>query len=73
MFHSQFIVQCQCKDEEMSIVELVTKCRISCHVRKTLVLATYCSEEDRVKYQSLQWAEGSTLKNSLHNEESTIA
>ncbi|XP_014468874.1 PREDICTED: tRNA-splicing endonuclease subunit Sen34 [Dinoponera quadriceps] len=64
MFHSQFIIQCQCKDEEISVIELVAKCRISCHVRKTLVLAMYCKEEDRVKYQSLQWAGSKTLENS---------
>ncbi|EFN82687.1 tRNA-splicing endonuclease subunit Sen34, partial [Harpegnathos saltator] len=55
MFHSQFIVQCQCEKEEISVIELIAKCRISCHVRKTLVFAMYCKEKDKVKYQSLQW------------------
>lgn len=64
MFHSQFIIQCRCKDEEMSITELVGQCRISCHVRKTLVFATYYEEEDRVKYQSFQWAENNIFENS---------
>ncbi|XP_072744758.1 tRNA-splicing endonuclease subunit Sen34 [Anoplolepis gracilipes] len=64
MFHSQFIIQCKCKDEEMSITELVAQCRVSCHVRKTLVFATYYEEEDRVKYQSFQWAENNIFENS---------
>lgn len=61
MFHSQFVVQCKYKDEEMPITELVAQCRIACHVRKTLVFATYCEKEARVKYQSFQWAESNTL------------
>lgn len=64
MFHSQFIIQCRCKDEEISITELVAQCRISCHVRKTLVFATYSEEEDKVKYQSFQWAGSNIFENS---------
>lgn len=63
MFHSQFIVQCKCKDEEMSVIELVAQCRIGCHVRKTLAFAVYCEKEDRVKYQSFQWSESNVLEN----------
>lgn len=48
----------------MSITELVAQCRISCHVRKTLVFAIYYEEEDRVKYQSFQWAENNLFENS---------
>ncbi|EZA48854.1 hypothetical protein DMN91_005372 [Ooceraea biroi] len=62
MFHSQFIVLCKSKDEELSITELIAQCRVSCHVRKTLVFAIYCEEEDKVKYQSLQWAESNILE-----------
>lgn len=57
IFHSQFIVQCKRKDEEMTVAELVAQCRISCHVRKILVFAVYCEKEDKVKYQSFQWTE----------------
>ncbi|XP_011867038.1 PREDICTED: tRNA-splicing endonuclease subunit Sen34 [Vollenhovia emeryi] len=64
MFHSQYVVQCRRKDEEIPITEIVAQCRLSCHVRKTLVLATYNEEKDVVKYQSFQWSESSMLKNS---------
>ncbi|KAL0118432.1 hypothetical protein PUN28_009235 [Cardiocondyla obscurior] len=64
MFHSQYIVHCKRKDEEISIMEIITQCRLSCHVRKTLVFATYYEEKDVVKYQSSQWTEGSVLKDS---------
>lgn len=64
MFHSQYVVQCKRKDEEISIMEIVAQCRLSCHVRKTLVFATYDEEEDIVKYQSFQWTECSILESS---------
>ncbi|XP_012541341.1 tRNA-splicing endonuclease subunit Sen34 [Monomorium pharaonis] len=64
MFHSQYVVQCKRKNEEIPITDIVSQCRLSCHVRKTLVFATYYEEEDVVKYQSLQWTECSTLENS---------
>lgn len=64
MFHSQYLVQCKRKDEEMPITEIVTQCRLSCHVRKALVFATYHEEEDIVKYQSFQWTECSANANS---------
>ncbi|XP_011167367.2 tRNA-splicing endonuclease subunit Sen34 [Solenopsis invicta] len=64
MFHSQYIVQCKRKDEEMPITNIVNQCRLSCHVRKTLVFATYHEEEDAVKYQSFQWTDCSTLEDS---------
>jgi len=62
MFHSQFIIICKSKDEELFITELIAQCRISCHVRKTLVFAIYSEEEDKVKYQSFQWAESNLLE-----------
>ncbi|KAL6252169.1 hypothetical protein P5V15_004446 [Pogonomyrmex californicus] len=64
MFHSQFMIQCVCRDEEIPILDIVTKCRLSCHVRKTLVFATYHEEDDTVKYQSFQWADWNASKNS---------
>lgn len=64
MFHSQYVVQCKRKDEEIPVTEIVTQCRLGCHVRKTLVFATYHEEEDTVKYQSFQWTECSVLENS---------
>ncbi|XP_020295203.1 tRNA-splicing endonuclease subunit Sen34 [Pseudomyrmex gracilis] len=64
MFHSQFIIQCRSKDEEISVVELMNQCRISCQVRKTFVFAIYCEKEDKVYYQSFQWAESKALQNS---------
>lgn len=62
MFHSQFIIQCKQKEEEMSITELIAQCRIGCHVRKTQVYAILCDHTDHVKYQSFQWAENSVLE-----------
>jgi len=64
MFHSLYVIQCKRKDEEIPITQIVSQCRLSCHVRKTLVFATYYEEEDIVKYQSFQWAECSVLENS---------
>ncbi|XP_024882318.1 tRNA-splicing endonuclease subunit Sen34 [Temnothorax curvispinosus] len=64
MFHSQYLVQCKRKDEDIPITEIVAQCRLGCHVRKTLVFATYHEEEDKVKYQSLQWTECSVLEDS---------
>lgn len=64
MFHAQFIVQCKRKNEEMPIAELIVQCRLSCNVRKTLVFATYCEEEDKVKYQSFQWTESNAFENN---------
>lgn len=62
MFHSQFIIQCKDKNEEMSITDLVAKCRIGCHVRKTEVFATFSENSMDVKYQSFQWAENNLLE-----------
>ncbi|XP_015590203.1 tRNA-splicing endonuclease subunit Sen34 [Cephus cinctus] len=56
MFHSQFIIQCKDRNEEMSIPELVGQCRIGCHVRKTQVFATLSENGNDLKYQSFQWA-----------------
>ncbi|XP_012231670.1 tRNA-splicing endonuclease subunit Sen34 [Linepithema humile] len=68
MFHAYYIIQCKCKNEEMPIAALITQCRVSCNVRKTLVFATYCEEEDKVKYQSFQWTQSNTLENGLKND-----
>ena len=64
MFHSQYIVQCKRANEEISITDVIAQCRLSCHVRKTLVFATYHEEKDIVKYQSFQWTECNALEDS---------
>ncbi|EGI65192.1 tRNA-splicing endonuclease subunit Sen34 [Acromyrmex echinatior] len=64
MFHSQYIIQCKRADEEIPIMDVIAQCRLSCHVRKTLVFATYHEEEDIVKYQSFQWTECNALEDS---------
>ncbi|KZC09901.1 PREDICTED: tRNA-splicing endonuclease subunit Sen34 [Dufourea novaeangliae] len=63
MFHSQFIVQCKDRDEEIPITELSAQCRIACHVRKTRVYAFFSKDKNNVVYQSFQWAESSVLEN----------
>ncbi|XP_060820529.1 tRNA-splicing endonuclease subunit Sen34 [Bombus pascuorum] len=62
MFHSQFIILCKDKKEEIPITELSAQCRIACHVRKTQVYAFF-SENQIIKYQSFQWAESATFEN----------
>lgn len=60
MFHSQFIVQCRNKTEEISIAELIGCCRVASHVRKTLVLAALSEDGENIRYHSFQWAENNT-------------
>ena len=62
MFHSQFIIQCKDRNEEIPITELSADCRIACHVRKTRVYAFF-SEDQNIVYQSFQWAESNILEN----------
>ncbi|XP_076766290.1 tRNA splicing endonuclease subunit 34 [Xylocopa sonorina] len=58
MFHSQFIILCKDKNEEIPITTLSAQCRIACHVRKTQLYAFLSKEHDNnIKYQSFQWAE----------------
>ncbi|XP_017891706.1 tRNA-splicing endonuclease subunit Sen34 [Ceratina calcarata] len=57
MFHSQFIVTCKDKNEEIAPTELTAQCRIACHVRKTQLYTFFLEDRDTVKYQSFQWAE----------------
>ncbi|XP_047354583.1 tRNA-splicing endonuclease subunit Sen34 isoform X1 [Vespa velutina] len=57
MFHSQFIIQCKSRNEEIPITELIGQCRIASHVRKTQILATFSEGGKSVNYQSFQWAE----------------
>lgn len=57
MFHSQFIIQCKNRNEEIPITELIGQCRTASHVRKTQILATFSQDGESVKYQSFQWAE----------------
>nr|KAF7417345.1 hypothetical protein H0235_011876 [Vespula pensylvanica] len=63
MFHSQFIIQCKNRNEEIPITELIGQCRIASNVRKTQILATFSEDGKSVKYQSFQWAENSGLEN----------
>ncbi|KAL2714349.1 centromere-associated protein E-like isoform X6 [Vespula squamosa] len=63
MFHSQFIIQCKNRNEEIPITELIGQCRIASHVRKTQILATFSEDGKSVKYQSFQWAENGGLEN----------
>ncbi|XP_066599815.1 tRNA-splicing endonuclease subunit Sen34 [Prorops nasuta] len=63
MFHSQHIIQCSDKNEELPVFRLIGQCRISTHVRKTLVFATLSTAGD-VMYQSFQWAESNIVKNN---------
>ncbi|KAK2582749.1 hypothetical protein KPH14_005016 [Odynerus spinipes] len=62
MFHSQFIVQCKNKKEEIPITELIGCCRVGSHVRKTLVFATLSEDNESVTYHSFQWAENNMLE-----------
>ncbi|CAK9795560.1 tRNA-splicing endonuclease subunit Sen34 [Anthophora quadrimaculata] len=62
MFHSQFIILCKDKNEEIPITELSAQCRIACHVRKTQVYAFFSENEDSIKYQSFQWAESTIFE-----------
>ncbi|XP_017795269.1 PREDICTED: tRNA-splicing endonuclease subunit Sen34 [Habropoda laboriosa] len=62
MFHSQFIILCKDKSEEIPITELSAQCRIACHVRKTQVYAFFSANQDNIKYQSFQWAESTMFE-----------
>lgn len=64
MFHSQFIILCKNKNEEMPITELSAQCRIACHVRKTQVYAFFSEDQDTVRYQSFQWAESAAFEST---------
>lgn len=64
MFHSQFIIQCKDRNEEIPITELAGQCRIACHVRKTRVYAFFSENESSIMYQSFQWAESNILENT---------
>lgn len=61
MFHSQFIVMCRDREEEIPVHELIAQSRVGCHVRKTQVYATLSEDGQEVKYQSFQWAEARIL------------
>ncbi|XP_011310052.1 tRNA-splicing endonuclease subunit Sen34 [Fopius arisanus] len=56
IFHSQFVVYCKKRDEEMSILDLVGQCRLSTTVRKTAVFACLSEDEEKINYQSFFWA-----------------
>ncbi|XP_076302820.1 tRNA splicing endonuclease subunit 34 [Lasioglossum baleicum] len=63
MFHSQFIILCKDKNEEIPITDLSAQCRIACHVRKTQVYAFVSTDQDVIRYQSFQWAESAAFEN----------
>lgn len=57
LYHSQFIIKCVDKNEEMSVIDLAGQCRLATHVRKTQVFA-YIDDDDNnnnVCYQSFNW------------------
>ncbi|XP_015117665.1 tRNA-splicing endonuclease subunit Sen34 [Diachasma alloeum] len=55
MFHSQFVVYCRRRDEEMTIADLTGHCRLSTTVRKTCVFAYLSEDERKIRYQSFFW------------------
>ncbi|XP_076390022.1 tRNA splicing endonuclease subunit 34 [Megachile rotundata] len=63
MFHSQFIILCKDKNDEIPITELSAQCRTACHVRKTQVYAFFSEDQNDIRYQSFQWAENITFEN----------
>ena len=63
MFHSQFIILCKDKSDEIPITELSAQCRTACHVRKTQVYAYFSEDQNNVRYQSFQWAENTMPEN----------
>lgn len=62
MFHSQFVVTCKDKDEEIPLTELTAQCRIACHVRKTQLYSFFLEDRNVVRYQSFQWAENAGVE-----------
>ncbi|XP_031846035.1 tRNA splicing endonuclease subunit 34 [Nomia melanderi] len=63
MFHSQFIIHCKDRNEEIPIIELSAQCRIAWHVRKTRVYAFFSKDQECILYESFQWAESKVLEN----------
>ncbi|OXU21868.1 hypothetical protein TSAR_005214 [Trichomalopsis sarcophagae] len=59
MFHSQLMIQCKNRNEELPVLELISECRIGSHVRKTLVYATLSKDGEEIEYFSTRWAESS--------------
>jgi tRNA splicing endonuclease len=59
MFHSQLLIHCKNRNEEMSVTELVAGSRIGSHVRKTLVFATLSKDGESIEYFSSRWADSS--------------
>ena len=59
MFHSQLLIHCKSRNEEISILDLITEGRISSHVRKTAVSATLSKDGESIEYFSCRWADSS--------------
>lgn len=55
MFHSQFVVQCKEKNEDITILDLSGQCRVACHVRKTMLYAYLSDDEQNIIYQSFHY------------------
>ncbi|KAK0082033.1 hypothetical protein PV325_011179 [Microctonus aethiopoides] len=55
MFHSQFVVQCKDKNEDITILDLSGQCRVACHVRKTMLYAYLSDDEQNIIYQSFHY------------------
>ncbi|XP_014219165.1 tRNA-splicing endonuclease subunit Sen34 [Copidosoma floridanum] len=59
MFHSQLLIYCKNRNDEISIPELIAESRIGSHVRKTLVFATLSNDGGSIEYFSSRWADSS--------------
>lgn len=60
MFHSQLIIHCKNRNEEMSALDLIAESRVGSHVRKTIVFATLSKDGESIEYFSSRWA-GSSM------------
>ncbi|KAJ8673334.1 hypothetical protein QAD02_004596 [Eretmocerus hayati] len=59
MYHSQLLIHCKSRHEEISVLELVADSRIASHVRKTTVFATQSKDGESIEYFSSRWADSS--------------
>lgn len=57
-FHAKYIVIC-CENDEIYTDEkdLVAKSRLGTSVKKTVLLATYDKDENKVKYKAIKWTQ----------------
>ncbi|XP_058789971.1 tRNA-splicing endonuclease subunit Sen34 [Phymastichus coffea] len=59
MFHSQLLIHCKNRNEEISVPELVAFSRMGSHVRKIVVFATLSEDGKNIDYFSSRWADSS--------------